>query len=458
MKKKAPQKVLSSYPAVHRVASQFSSLPQGILVRIARDEINRHKKTPARRDQEMSKSAIDREIQESTRERIEKLRVPALRRVINATGVILHTGLGRAPFSAEAKSELLKVVENYCNIEVDVTTGERGERAAPVEEALCLLTGAEAAAVVNNNAAAVLILLNSLAFQKEVIISRGELIEIGGSFRLPEVMEKSGVVMREVGTTNKTHPADFERAVSKRTALLMQVHTSNYRVLGFTRSLSLEELIVIGKKHKLPVAQDAGGGALVDLEDYGLPHEPVIGDSIKAGADVVTFSGDKIMGGCQAGILVGRKKIIDRIKRNPLMRALRCDKMTYAVLEATLRYHLFSRTNELPVFKMLTEDLETIRGRAVKIFVAFRNQIDVHCQIVEADAQAGSGTLPVEKIPSVAVKIQSRSISARKIAETLRKNDPPIIGTVRGNALFLDMRTVREDEVSSIIDALRINF
>jgi L-seryl-tRNA(Ser) seleniumtransferase len=455
MKNKRAQEIFSQLPAVHQLLSLWSSsrLPHEILVRIVREEIKEFKKSLGRSRQDLSKADMERDIQTRIQMRIERLRAPSLKRVINGTGVILHTGLGRAPLSAEAKAQVLNVMENYCNLELDLESGERGERLSHVEELLCLLTGAEASAVVNNNAAAVLVLLNSLAFQKEVIISRGELVEIGGSFRIPEVMEKSGAVMREVGTTNKTHERDFEKAISKRTALLMRVHTSNYRVVGFTHATELKELVAIGKKYKVPVAYDLGGGALMDLKPYGLAEEPVVQDSVRAGADVVTFSGDKILGGCQAGLLVGKKKFVDRIKKNPLMRALRCDKITYAVLESTLKLYVYSGTS--PVLTMLHESLDDVRARASRISSALQNRAGVTCTIQPADAQAGSGTLPLERIPSLALKIGSAKLAAHQLAGRLRKNDPPILGYVRGDAFFLDMRTVRKDEVDYILKAFQ---
>ncbi|MBL7994406.1 L-seryl-tRNA(Sec) selenium transferase [bacterium] len=449
---------LNLIPSVHQVAEQVQAteFPRDIVIRIVRDEIVKLKKR-LHAVSFTTKAQAQTYLLHEIDNRLNRLLKPGLQRVINGTGIILHTGLGRAPLSEAAIQNLTFVTENYCNIELDLHTGERGDRMSHVEELICLLTGAEAAAVVNNNAAAVLVVLNTLAFQKEVIISRGELVEIGGSFRIPDVMEKSGAVMREVGTTNRTHLRDYEKAVSKKTGLLLAVHTSNYRIIGFTNSVSLKELSAIAGKNKLPLVYDLGGGALIRLEQFGLPHEPVVSDSIAAGADVVTFSGDKILGGCQAGIIAGKRKYIASIKKNPLMRALRCDKMTFAVLETTLKQIL--RPDKLksvsPVINMLTESIDAVKARAVKVQNAAGQQSHMRIVVRDSFAQAGSGTLPLEKIPSVDITITSTRISAKQIAERFRLSEIPIVGFVRENAFHLDMRTVRADEVDAIIEQLK---
>lgn len=452
-------KKMSLVPSVQRMMELFPSVTfsRDILVRIIRQETVRLKKRihaiTLKSREETEKILFD----EITL-RLESLTRSSLRRVINGTGIILHTGLGRAPFSNAAKEHLAQAVENYCNIELDLESGERGDRVKHIEELLCLLTGSEAAVVVNNNAAAVLLLLNTLAYQKEVIISRGELVEIGGTFRIPDVMEKSGAIMREVGTTNKTHLKDFAKAVSKKTGLLMAVHTSNFRVVGFTRSVGLSELCALGKKRKLPTAYDLGGGAMIDLGKFGLPHEPIVSESLTAGADVVTFSADKILGGCQAGFLVGKKKYIYAIRTNPLMRALRCDKMTYAVLEATLKQFLQpDRSRSVsPALAILSEDIQTVQNRATKIGDIFRDVPAVLVSVSPSSAEAGSGTLPLEKIPSYQVTITSDRFSAKEMAARFRLAEPfPVIGFVKDHAFHLDMRTVRNDEVDHVIGSLK---
>jgi L-seryl-tRNA(Ser) seleniumtransferase len=386
----------------------------------------------------------------------EKLQ-PSLTRVINATGVILHTGLGRAPFSEPAKKSILEVAENYSNLEFDIETGKRGDRISHVENLLTSLSGAESAVVVNNNAGAVLITLNTIAFGKEVVVSRGQLIEIGGGFRIPEVIVKSGAIMKEVGTTNKTHLYDFEKAINKNTALILQVHTSNYKILGFTKEVELKTLTGLAHKKKIPLVHDLGGGVLIDLRKFGLPYEPIVKESIESGADVVTFSGDKILGGPQAGIIVGKKKYIDRIKKNPLMRALRCDKLTYASLSATLKIFLDEKEilQKHSVLKMMTESIENLRKRAEFILNSIGENPNLEIQIKKSYSQAGSGALPLEKIPSVAIVISPKIISTNEIAKRLRKNQPPIIGYVKNDKLYLDLRTVREDEIPIIVKAIK---
>lgn len=392
---------------------------------------------------------------QETRKAFGVLQAPQLRRVVNATGIILHTGLGRAPLAEAAVRQLQQTGPYYCNLETDLQSGERGDRQELTEPLLCRLTGAEAACVVNNNAAALLIALNSLAYQKEVIVSRGQLIEIGGSFRLPEVMEKSGVKIREVGTTNKTRLSDYLNAINTQTGAILVAHTSNYRVLGFTQEVPLEELTALGRKKKLPLIYDLGGGVMIPLETYGLPHEPVVSEAVRKGADLVTFSGDKLLGAAQCGILIGRKKYIRSVRTNPLMRALRCDKMTYAVLEATLRLYLHpeSLTVELPVLRMLTETIEVQQTRAETLFQILQPIPGITLEITEETAQAGSGTLPLEKLKSVALSVTVKNRSPKSLAEKLRLANVPVIGYIKNNRLMLNLRTIRDDELSLIRDS-----
>lgn len=384
---------------------------------------------------------------------------PSLKRVVNATGIILHTGLGRAPLPEAAKENLIKVAEGYCNLEFDLESGKRGSRTSHVEELLCFLTGAEAACVVNNNAAAVLLALNTLSFGKEAIVSRGQLIEIGGSFRIPEVMEKSGARMVEVGTTNKTHFQDYEKAITKSSGLICVVHPSNFRVKGFTSEVALADLVKLSRKHKIPILQDLGGGVLFDLQDYNLPYEPVVRESVERGVDVVTFSGDKVLGGPQSGIIVGKKGAVEAIKQNPLMRALRCDKLIYAALEPTLKLYLkekraFKRNR---VLQMMLEPIESLQGRAKKLEKKLRKISDGNCQIEvkESFAQIGSGALPLAEIPSIAVCLRSESMPVNSLAQKFRNNDPAIIGYVRNDTLFFDLRTVLKDEDRLLLSAFK---
>ncbi len=401
------------------------------------------------------------EIQQRTlqvyQSRIDELLVPSLQKVINCTGVILHTNLGRAVFSEDPIHLAGQIMTGYCNLEYDLESGRRGDRTRHVEELLCKLTGAEAACVVNNNAAAVLIALNTLANRKEVIISRGELIEIGGSFRIPDVMAKSGAKMVEVGTTNKTHLKDFANAISSRTAGVLHVHTSNYRIQGFTAAVALEDLVQLAHENDLFVLHDLGGGILVDLRQFQLPYEPVVRESIEAGVDVVTFSGDKVLGGPQSGILVGKQALIHKIKRNPLMRALRCDKLTYAILEATLR--IFLNPEELPqkhrVFQMFLQPVENLKARGEAILQKLRNlDTPYTLALSESQAQPGSGTLPLTQLPSLAITIRPARGNIHTLARRLRTGDPPVVGYTQKNTLYLDLRTVLPEEIDLLAGAL----
>lgn len=383
---------------------------------------------------------------------------PSMQRVINCTGVILHTGLGRAVFPPEARAAATRLLDGYVNLEFDLETGRRGDRTAHVETLVCRLTGAEAACVVNNNAAAVLLALNTLANRKEVIISRGELVEIGGSFRIPEVMRKSGAKMIEVGTTNKTHLSDYVDAITPRTAGILRVHASNYRVLGFTAEVSLREVTRIAHEHDLFVLHDLGGGILIDLRQFGLPYEPVVAESLAAGCDVVTFSGDKVLGGPQAGLIVGKKAFIQRLKRNPMMRALRADKVTYALLEPTLRLFLqpSSLSQQHTVLRMLSEDAMEIRKRAESVYRRLATDFSAYrVNIVASRASAGSGALPLENIPSYAIEIEAVKGKVGRLAQRLRRRVPAIVGYIENNRLYLDVRTVLPDELDEVVSALR---
>jgi L-seryl-tRNA(Ser) seleniumtransferase len=370
-----------------------------------------------------------------------------MRHVVNATGVVLHTNLGRALLADSAIEAVARAAAEPLALEYDVVAGKRGDRDDLVSDHLRALTGAEAATVVNNNAAAVLLLLNSLAEGREVVVSRGELVEIGGSFRIPDVMAKSQAVLREVGTTNRTHAADYERAVTAETAMLLKVHTSNYRIVGFTKSVSLSELSEIASKSEsLIVAEDLGAGALLDLARWDLPAEPVVADRLAEGADVVTFSGDKLLGGPQCGIIVGRQDLIDKIRRNPLKRALRCDKMTLAALEATLRIYRFGQSveDEIPTLRMLVrsvEDLESMGATVVDKLGAILGEEYV-VSVEPSEAQTGSGSQPEITIPSRAVVIVSDSHSPDRIATMFRGARRPIVGRIENDRFLLDLRTV----------------
>ena len=378
---------------------------------------------------------------------------PSLKKIVNASGVVLHTNLGRAILCDEA-IEALKIAAGYpVNLELDLENGERGDRDSHLEDVLCRLTGAEAATIVNNNAAAVFITLNTLAETKEVIISRGELVEIGGSFRIPAVIQKSGCKLIEVGTTNRTHPSDYISAITPDTALLLKAHTSNYRVIGFTSSVDLKELVKIGRRYSVPVIEDLGSGSLVDLSQFGLPGEPQVRTSIAAGTDVVTFSGDKLLGGPQAGIIVGKREYLQRINKNPLKRALRVDKLTIAALEATLRLYLQPAvlSKNLPTLRFLIRPVSEIVLVADEASRLLKQRLGkgYFVEIEDGESKIGSGSLPEEVIATKVISITHKEIPPEKIFEMFLKNNPPILGRVRKEKFLLDMRMIEKaDEVA----------
>jgi len=385
--------------------------------------------------------------------------LPSLRRVINATGIVLHTGLGRAPLPRAALEALQQVGENYCNLEFDMEEGRRGSRLSHVEGLICAMSGAEAAAVVNNNAAAVLLMLNTLAQDREVAVSRGQLVEIGGSFRMPDIIAASGARIREVGTTNRTHLRDYAEAIGDDTALILAVHPSNYRVRGFTAEVGLKELVELSRRVGVPLAYDLGGGVLMDLEEWDLPPEPVVGDSLATGADLVSFSGDKVLGGPQAGIIAGRREYLERIVRNPLMRALRCDKLIIAALEATLQLFRLAPDafrSSHPALRMMGEEVEGVEGRARKLLALLpaAAAAELRPEVEPAAAQAGSGTLPLEELPSWAVALRPGAGGVEELARRLRLGKMPVVGRISQERLLLDMRTVRDDEVETVAAAL----
>jgi len=379
---------------------------------------------------------------------VEKKARPNLRRVINATGIILHTNLGRAVLSRRAVEALQVAAQNYTNLEIDLGTGERGSRFSHVEKLLTRLTGAEDCMVVNNNAGAVLLALNTLAKEKEVIVSRGQLVEIGGAFRIPEVMEQSGAKLVEVGTTNRTYPSDYRRAVNENTGLLLLVHTSNYRIVGFTRETTPAELVEVAREVNLPVMEDLGSGCLVDLELTGIRGEPTVTDIIESGVDVVTFSGDKLLGGPQAGIIVGKKKYVSAMKRNPLARALRVDKLTVAALEATLREYLEGIAEEsIPTLKMLTLSKQELSARAEELQYRINVFTGIEAEIAEGTSQAGGGALPALELPTYLVLLRVPGMTPERLVSELREGEPPVIAMIRGDHVVFDVRTIREDEL-----------
>ncbi len=385
---------------------------------------------------------------------VSQSRLPSLRRVINGTGIVLHTNLGRACLSDSAAQAAASAARQYSTLEYDVTSGQRGLRYTHVERLLCQLSGAESAMVVNNNAAAVLLILSALAAGGEVITSRGELVEIGGSFRIPEIMESCGALLREVGTTNKTHLSDYAHAIGENTRALMKVHTSNYRIVGFTESVPLDALVALGHEKGLPVIEDLGSGCLVELAQYGICGEPTVQDSVRAGVDVLSFSGDKLLGGPQAGIIVGRKAILDQLKRHPLTRALRVDKMTLAALEATLRsYADGTAAQEIPTLAMLGMDIEALRIRAAALCTRLIAG-GVRAEVVPEQGQVGGGSVPTQQLSTFSVAVQPASGSVDALEEAMRLREPPIIGRIAHDRYLLDVRTLQEEDFPSIAQAL----
>jgi len=383
----------------------------------------------------------------------------SLRRVINATGIILHTNLGRAPLCGDSLKRIIDVSEGYSNLEFNLDEGKRGLRYDHVKEILCCVSGAEDALIVNNNAAAVLLTLNTLSEGQEAIVSRGELIEIGGEFRIPEVMEKSGALLREVGTTNRTHFSDYEKAICGDTGLILKVHTSNFKVLGFTDEIHLDRLVELGKKKSIPVMNDLGSGCFVQLDKYGLEREPTVQEVLKTGVDVVTFSGDKLLGGPQAGIILGKKAILEKIKKNPLNRALRIDKLTLAALEATMMHYLDLdiAVSDVTVLRSLTEPLADVEKRAKRLLALLEKLSlkDITFSITREHSLAGGGSLPTQKIPTFAIAVTSRSISPSRLERRLRGLKVPIIARIVEDNVLFDLRTIAQEEFVFIQDGMK---
>ncbi|MGI9409403.1 MAG: L-seryl-tRNA(Sec) selenium transferase [Hyphomicrobiaceae bacterium] len=395
-------------------------------------------------------------ILEAVQVRIEEDARPMLRQVFNLTGTVLHTNLGRAPLPEEAIAAVATVARGASNLEYDLVSAKRGDRDSHLEEQICRITGAEAATVVNNNAAAVMLVLNTLALGREVPVSRGELVEIGGSFRIPEIMSRSGCRLVEVGTTNRTHARDFEAAISADTAIIMKIHTSNYVIAGFTASVPEPELAALCNRYAIPFVNDLGSGTLANLEDFGLPHEPTPMDALRDGADVVTFSGDKLLGGPQAGLIVGRKDLIARIRSNPMKRALRCDKMTIAALSAVLQLYRDPHrlAEKLPTLALLSRPVAEIAAIAERIAPRMAEVLGdrVDVSVIGCDSEIGSGALPTRHIASCglalrpAAKVTSQGTLLNSIARALRGLPIPVIGRVHDNALILDLRCLVDEE------------
>lgn len=463
---KAQQSLLRNLPGVDRMLElakddpDFSGIPRTVLTAAVRQIIDARRIAILDNPQTLSKEdLLPVEILSRIKAAVASAMSPNLVRTINATGVVVHTNLGRSLLAQEALFHILSVAGRYSNLEFNLAQGKRGSRYSIVEDLICEISGAESAMVVNNNAAAVLLCLDTIAKNKEVIVSRGELVEIGGSFRIPDVMAKSGAVLKEVGTTNRTHLHDYQRAIKENTGLLLKVHSSNFALIGFTSSVSLKELVELGTQHSLPVMEDLGSGTFVDFSKYGLMKEPTVQESVSAGVDIVTFSGDKLLGGPQAGIIVGAKQIIDKIKQNPLTRALRIDKLTLAGLESTLRLYRDERkaVSAIPTLRMITCPLEEIHKRARRLKTLINRIRDprLAAEFIDLPSKAGGGALPLLELPSrgVGIRIDGRTASAIEIH--MRNNSPPVIGRIMDDIYIMDMRTVGDDELPEITSALQ---
>lgn len=458
--------ILKNLPKVDSVMAEvlkdsaFDLIPRSVLLKSVRETIDEERKRILTSGASDLKDVDEPEIMRRIRLKSQKAMRPNLLPLVNATGVVIHTNLGRSRLCKEALENINMVARGYSNLEFDLETGKRGIRYAAVEDIICEISGAEAAMVVNNNAAAVLLCLDTLARGKEAIVSRGELVEIGGSFRIPDVMTKSGAILREIGTTNRTHLKDYEAAVNENTALILKVHTSNFAVIGFTSDVPLKELAELGKKRSIPVMEDLGSGTFIDFSRYGMVYEPTVQESVASGADIVTFSGDKLLGGPQAGIIVGKKEIIAEIRKNQMTRALRIDKMTLAGLESTLRLYRDEKEAmaKIPTLRMLVMPLETIEAKAFGLKSELETIKDpaLNIRILPISSKAGGGSLPAQNLPSRGIGISVKNLSASRIENEMRRNDPPVIGRIEEETFIMDLRTIEPDEFSIIREALAL--
>ncbi|MDA8238755.1 MAG: L-seryl-tRNA(Sec) selenium transferase [Nitrospiraceae bacterium] len=456
----AQKALLSGLPSVDEVLKSpdgrqwISQFQRKIVLLAVRDVIaERRAALLSGKTAELSLESLTGDI----RQRISKLSSFSLQPLINATGIVIHTNLGRAVLSDKVLKNVVEASGSYSNLEYDVASGKRGQRHTHTKRLLREITGAEDALIVNNNAAAVFLSLNTVAMGGEVIVSRGELVEIGGSFRVPDVMAASGAVLREVGTTNKTHLRDYEDSINENTALILKVHQSNYRITGFTESVEIEDLVSLGRKHEIPVMFDLGSGCLIDLRPYGIHDEPSVSQIVETGADIISFSGDKLLGGPQGGIILGKKRYIEKIQKNPLARAVRIDKLAIAAFEATLMEYMDTENakREIPVLAMLLQAPGEMETRAKKIASALRRKVgEKDIRVIRDSSKAGGGSLPEVEFPTYAVAIKPSGISVNELESRLRNSSPPVIARIREDSLLLDVRTVREREIDGIVRAV----
>lgn len=456
------QKLLAKLPSVDEILKSSQGInwlnlyPRRFVVQAIREVINsRRNKILNGEEPDFSEEILFADIENV----IEKLTSYSLIPVINATGVVIHTNLGRSILSDKILENIKRVSEGYSNLEYDIEEGRRGKRYVHVKRILKEVTGAEDALVVNNNAGAVFLCLNTLAKGKEVIVSRGELVEIGGSFRIPDVMTSSGAILKEVGTTNKTHLFDYENAINENTSLILKVHKSNYRIKGFVDEVPIEELVRLGERYKLPVMFDLGSGSLIDLRRYGIHDEPSVGEILKTGVDLVTFSGDKLLGGPQGGVIVGKKEFIERLQRNPITRALRIDKLTLAGFEATLMEYVDEEKaiKNIPTLNMLLQKPEELKKRAKKIATLLKREIQgAFIDIMSDISRAGGGALPETDLPTYVVCIRPGELSVNELEERLRKGKPPIIARIKEGLLIIDVRTIRDEDIKVLVKGIKI--
>ena len=457
-------------PSVDEVLSQkeieelIEKYPRSIVLESIREVIDINRKTivAIKTEEEAEKFSLTMEkVIEETEKKARDNYALSLKKVINGTGTVLHTNLGRSLISEKIKDEIWTAASRYSNLEYDLEKGERGSRYVHLTDMIKRLTGAEDVLVVNNNAAAVMLVLSTMAKGGEAIVSRGELVEVGGSFRIPSVMALSGAELVEIGATNKTHLKDYEEAITENTRALMKVHTSNYRIMGFTESISVAELVELGKKYDLPVIEDLGSGVFIDLSKYGLEYEPTVLDSIHRGADIVTFSGDKMLGGAQAGIIVGKKKYISAMKKNQLTRALRVDKLTICALEATLRMYLDEEeaVKNIPTLNMITMPMEELERKANLLYAEIEKlNLDADVHIEECLSQVGGGSMPLETMKSRGIAITPNNMNVSTLERKLRLSDSHIIARVYDNKYVLDVRTIFEDEFVDVANELKLAF
>jgi len=443
------------------ISDAVETYPRTLVLRAIRNVLDRNRQAILKGDVALEPEEFDQaNLVNEIFEELEHLASFTLRRVVNGTGIIIHTNLGRSLLCQDALDRLQLIGSGYSNLEYDLAAGKRGSRYVHAEAILCEITGAEGALVVNNNAGAVVLVLNTLAQGREVVVSRGQLVEIGGSFRIPDIMARSGALLREVGCTNRTHPDDYEGAIGPETALLLDVHASNYQIIGFTAEVGLGQLVELGRRHAVPVMQDLGSGCFVDLTRFGLQGEPLVQDSVRSGADVITFSGDKLLGGTQAGIILGRKELIARLKKNPLTRALRVDKLTLAALEATLRLYRDEDTaiQAIPTLRMIATDLKTLEDRARGLVEALRANMaeSIGVEIMDGSSMVGGGALPVQNLPTKLVAMSSKEMSAARLEVRFRGYMTPIIGRVEQELFLLDVRTLQPGD-EEIITAAAIS-